>query len=498
MKNRKFISIIISFILLIGTIAVPSAFATDNNVPDGFTGIYNNEDLNAIRNNPSGKYILMNDIDLSSVANWQPIGDETSPFTGVFYGNGYAIKNMSISITTDMKYDVKKCGIGLFGQIDGAVIANTNLENVSISINYPFEVDYPAGAIAGICHSSKILDCSASGNIKSTLGGGYNLGGIVGLVTGKGDSLIANCINNTNIDVVGELDENAFGFAVAYTVEIGGIAGSVYQNNVISRCFNNGTINIEPIPVARAGGIVGSAYYNAPIIDCGNTGDITVTDNAFAGGICGYSHSITNCYNAGSITVTNADFAMLGGIAGATKFRADDDTKDKHINATDAEIANCYYINELNSAISNADAGVLTSVKALNAEEMKNQSSYAGFDFENVWTLTQGNTPTIKNAASNLLIEKVEIAAGETIPLPPQVINIEISNNKVATLDSEGNVKGNIDGEATIEIITAEGKYQIIEVSVVEENGIFEGIKRRIVLLFISAFEFFFSLFNKA
>ena len=63
MKNRKFISIIISFILLIGTIAVPSAFATDNNVPDGFTGIYNNEDLNAIRNNPSGKYILMNDID---------------------------------------------------------------------------------------------------------------------------------------------------------------------------------------------------------------------------------------------------------------------------------------------------------------------------------------------------------------------------------------------------------------------------------------------------
>ena len=138
------------------------------------------------------------------------------------------------------------------------------------------------------------------------------------------------------------------------------------------------------------------------------------------------------------------------------------------------------------------------SVKALNAEEMKNQSSYVGFDFENVWTLTQGNTPTIKNAASNLPIEKVEIAAGETIPLPPKVISIEISNNKVATLDSEGNVKGNIDGETTIEIITAEGKYQIIEALVVEEDGIFEGIKRRIVLLFVSAFEFFFSLLNMA
>ncbi len=478
------------------TLAVPAAFAADD-VPDGFTGIYNNENLNAIRSNPAGKYILMNDIDLSTVENWQPIGDETSPFIGVFYGNGYAIKNMSISITTNEKYDVKKCGIGLFGQIDGAVIANTNLENVNISINYPFEVDYPAGAIAGICHSSKILDCSASGNIKSTLGGGYNLGGIVGLVTGKGDSLIANCINSTNIDVVGELDENAFGFAVAYTVEIGGIAGSVYQNSVITRCINNGTINIEPIHVARAGGIVGSAYYNAPIIDCGNTGDITVTDNAFAGGICGYSHSITNCYNAGSITVTNADFAMLGGIAGATKFRADDDTKDKHFNATDAEMANCYYINEINTAVFNADEVVLTSVKALTAEEMKNQSSYAGFGFENVWTITQGNTPTIKNAALNLPIEKAEIAAGETLSLPSNAISVETNNDKVATIDSEGNIKGCLEGETTIEIITEDCKYQIIEISVVEEGGFFAGFKRKITAIIASVFDFFFAILNK-
>lgn len=496
MKIKKTLTIIISVIMLMTTLFMPTAFAADD-VPDGFTGIYNNENLDAIRSDPAGKYILMNDIDLSSVANWQPIGDETSPFTGVFYGNGHTIKNLTVTITTQTKYDVKKCGIGLFGFVDGAVIANVNLENVNISINYPYEAGYPTGAVAGVCNSSKILDCSASGNIKSTLGGEYSLGGIVGLVSSKGGSLVANCINNTNIVAVGEMDENAFGFAVAYTVEIGGIAGSVYQNNVITRCINNGTINIEPIHVARAGGIVGSAYYNAPIIDCGNTGDITVSKNTFAGGICGYSHSISNCYNAGSITVTNADFARLGGIAGATKFKADDDAKDKYFNATDAEMANCYYINEFNTAVFNADEGVLTSVKALTAEEMKNQSSYAGFDFENDWTITQGNTPTIKNAASNLPIEKAEIAAGETLSLPSNVVSVETNNDKVATLDSEGNIKGYLEGETTIEIITAEGKYQIIEISVVEEGGFFAGIKRKITAFIASVFDFFFAVLNK-
>lgn len=496
MKIKKTLTIIISVIMLMTTLAVPTAFAADD-VPDGFTGIYNNENLDAIRSNPAGRYILMNDIDLSSVANWQPIGDETSPFSGVFYGNGHTIKNLTVTITPKTKYDVKKCGIGLFGFVDGAVIANVNLESVNISINFPYEAGYPTGAVAGVCNSSKILDCSASGNIKSTLGGEYNLGGIVGWVTGKGNSLIANCVNNTNIVAVGEMDENAFGFAVAYTVEIGGIAGSVYQNNVITRCINNGTINIEPIHVARAGGIVGSAYYNAPIIDCGNTGDITVSKNAFAGGICGYSHSISNCYNAGSITVTNADFVRLGGIAGATKFKADDDTKDKYFNATDAEIANCYYINEFNTAVFNADEGVLTSVNALTAEEMKNQSSYTGFDFENVWTITQGNTPTIKNAASNLPIEKAEIAAGETLSLPSNAISVETNNDKVATIDSEGNIKGYLEGETTVEIITEDYKYQIIEISVVEEGGFFAGFKRKITAFIASVFDFFFAILNK-
>ena len=46
------------------------------------TLIYEAEDLNDIRNDLTGTYILMNDIDLSRYENWSPIGSADAPFTG--------------------------------------------------------------------------------------------------------------------------------------------------------------------------------------------------------------------------------------------------------------------------------------------------------------------------------------------------------------------------------------------------------------------------------
>ena len=55
-----------------------------------------------LRQNESGEVVLLNDIDLSGVTEWTPIGsakstgnpsykNPVSPFTGVFNGQGYAI-----------------------------------------------------------------------------------------------------------------------------------------------------------------------------------------------------------------------------------------------------------------------------------------------------------------------------------------------------------------------------------------------------------------------
>lgn len=50
-------------------------------VPAGYIGIYSPEDLNKVRNNLAGSYILMNDLDLSA-ANWEPIGNKSTPLRG--------------------------------------------------------------------------------------------------------------------------------------------------------------------------------------------------------------------------------------------------------------------------------------------------------------------------------------------------------------------------------------------------------------------------------
>ena len=73
----------------------------DEAIAQGYTVIKTAQDLDNIRNDLDGKYILMNDIDLSSYSNWDPIGEvdvDTGTgqgFTGVLDGNGYTISNLN-------------------------------------------------------------------------------------------------------------------------------------------------------------------------------------------------------------------------------------------------------------------------------------------------------------------------------------------------------------------------------------------------------------------
>ena len=64
--------------------------------------IYTAQDLDNVRKNLSGSYVLMNDIDLSTFngGQWVPIGYELSnSFIGIFDGQGHVIKNESSPIS---------------------------------------------------------------------------------------------------------------------------------------------------------------------------------------------------------------------------------------------------------------------------------------------------------------------------------------------------------------------------------------------------------------
>jgi hypothetical protein len=123
-------------------------------------------DLEAIRYNLRGKYVLRADIDLSD-SDWTPIGSKEEPFTGVLMGLGkaYTIKGLTINKpSTDC--------VGLFGHVKGAHIAAVKLELGEKGITGKDGV----GSIAGCISSSTITSVSAKGYIK----GNNYVGGIVG------------------------------------------------------------------------------------------------------------------------------------------------------------------------------------------------------------------------------------------------------------------------------------------------------------------------------
>ena len=105
----------------------------------------------------------MADIDLSSVANWEPIGADLNEFTGTFDGNGYVIKNMTID-----RSDTNN--VGLFGNTDGATIQNLGLENVNVT-----GTDY-TGGLVGSANNTTVSNSYATGSVT----GDVNTGGLVG------------------------------------------------------------------------------------------------------------------------------------------------------------------------------------------------------------------------------------------------------------------------------------------------------------------------------
>ena len=156
----------------------------ETEVPDGYTGIYNADDLRNMANNLAGKYILMVDLDMTDEA-WTPIGlDASSAFTGTFEGNYYTISNLTINSSN--RY------VGLFGYINGGTVQNLILENVNIKTTYTGSYTSNMGSIAGYS-TGQISNIKVSGNVT----GKDSIGGIVGYTGGTG--AITDVENNSRV-----------------------------------------------------------------------------------------------------------------------------------------------------------------------------------------------------------------------------------------------------------------------------------------------------------
>ncbi len=290
-------------------------------------------DLDAVRDNLGACYIMISDVDLSSYADWEPIGEcynsfpaDDAPFVGRFIGDGHKVTGMTSSQG------------GLFGANEG-LISGIVIENASVT---PQDTDKPFGAVVGT-NEGVIESCmnKADFNISSD-----KAGGIVGL----NYCLISKCANHGNI------------MAAVSSDETGGIAGENRGN--ITESYNCGKI-----VGYEAGGIAGSTYTENGIENVFNIGNIT--GGSEAGGIVSDVPSskivVNNAYNAG-IVAGNYRGAII------PNPRSDTGAIGENVYSVD------YHSN---------DAGVV-ELNLIPLDEMDDQNSFEGFDFDNVWTMGTG------------------------------------------------------------------------------------------------------------
>ena len=170
------------------------------------------EELKNVRDYLGVNFVLIDDLDLSTINNWEPIGEfefvdddyEYEPFSGTFDGRGHKIINLTINHPSDD-------AVGLFAIVKGALIKDVDLLDVSV------EGKSYVGALTGISHEASTIErCSSTGEVSAEI----MVGGLVGTNAGN---IISNSYSEAEILGTGhylESLEHPF-----YVANAGGLVG---------------------------------------------------------------------------------------------------------------------------------------------------------------------------------------------------------------------------------------------------------------------------------
>lgn len=394
MNFKHLLSIVLVFVLSFGLCSF--ALANGNaEILEGYTPIYTAEGMNNIRNDLDGKYILMNDIDLSVYENWEPIGTNSSPFTGIFDGNGFMISSLKISTESNVSGNTY---YGLFGYAKNAKFSNVYIKDSSVIVK-DLSNEVTRGYVGNLLGygSSITISNSATSGLIDVLGFSHcSIGGIVGTV--KMGSI--DCCSNYS-------ELNAEIEAEAVRVSVGGISG--VSTAVENKCSNHGAISVKSEEssedcVVKVGGIDGNGSENLKLANSYNTGKISVdfsSEETYIGGLSGESYITENSYNLGDIVYPDNFIGYVGSVSGNVNSNVMYITNEPGMK-------NVYYINDnLNPAYDakqNFDElseeyrnETYVDVKQLTEEEFKNQTSFIAFDFDNIWIMEESGYPVLQN-----------------------------------------------------------------------------------------------------
>lgn len=183
--------------------------------------LYNFSEFVNSGNSLKNKYVeLTNDIDMSSIKNFKPIGFEVNPFQfkGIFNGNGYAIKNLEIRRNDYSLFDENylKYDIALFGKLGGKV------ENLIVEDSVFDGYCTAVFARSSVNDKQLIINCLSRNN-KIT---GYRCGELIDDFAGKIESCIA-LNNNTK----GKENSNIVGYRYTSPIMAASYTNTFYEEN---------------------------------------------------------------------------------------------------------------------------------------------------------------------------------------------------------------------------------------------------------------------------
>lgn len=141
------------------------------------------EQLQEMKDDLDGEYVLENDIDCSATSSWNsgagflPIGNLSESFTGSFDGRNFTIDGLYINRPAEQR-------VGLFGVVYQAEIKNTALTGASVA------GEHIEGILAGIANETVFSRVQVEGEVT----GGSLTAGLVGLL-GQSSSINGAVVN---------------------------------------------------------------------------------------------------------------------------------------------------------------------------------------------------------------------------------------------------------------------------------------------------------------
>ena len=253
-------------------------------------------------------YELAADIDLASYgqsydegSGWQPIGNESAPFTGIFSGNDFTINNLTINRPSEND-------VGLFGGVGAAVkLQDVRLEEVNVSGNTN------VGGLVGYGRAATITASSVTGMVS----GNTWVGGLVG----DGEcaminvSSMAGTVNGDNR--VGGLIGRGEDANITFSYAMGTVQGETFQVGGLVAVGSRMTITASySIAMVRSnGGIVGGLAGDGgdmTIIASYSQGSVSGGDNV--GGLVGSGDGINiiASYSQGPVSGANRVGGLIG------------------------------------------------------------------------------------------------------------------------------------------------------------------------------------------